>query len=144
MVYIDYCWAYCLQIVAVQWETMYRNLKFSSNQCCRSAILWCRSESGSGPDSFSLYQVMQPLHGIHTVPSMAPFYTSTHASIEIFHGPPWIFFEPSRLLNFKFDDADPPFLLCVGPDPTFHSDADPEKDPTSQNDAIRISNTAWN
>ncbi len=71
-------------------------------------------QCGSGLGSFSLHQVMQPLHGIHTVPSMAPFYTSTHASIESFHGPPWIHFYPSQLLNFNFD-TDPPFsyAYCV-------------------------------
>jgi hypothetical protein len=39
-------------------------------------------------------------------------------------GPPWLLFEPLKLLHFDFN---------ADPDPSFHSNADTNPDPASQN-----------
>ncbi len=49
-------------------------------------------------------------------------FLSLHASIVNVHGFPWLHFEPLQLLVFDFD-AD------LGPDPSFHSDVEPDPDP---------------
>jgi hypothetical protein len=42
-------------------------------------------------------------------------------------GPPWLYFEPSRLLNFIFDaDPDPNFDFDADPDLPFDFDAGPD------------------
>jgi hypothetical protein len=41
------------------------------------------------------------------------------------HGPPWIYFEPQKLLDLDLNTA---------PDPVFHSNTDP--DPASENNAV--------
>ncbi len=58
---------------------------------------------------------MQFLRPLVYMRSMTPF-LSPHASIANDYDPPWLQFEPFKLLNF--------------PDPAFHSNVDP--DPTSQ------------
>jgi hypothetical protein len=47
---------------------------------------------------------------------------SLHASIVSVHGPPWLHFEPIKLLNFYFNAELDPVL-------TFHSNADPDPQP---------------
>jgi hypothetical protein len=67
------------------------------------------------------------------------FILSLQASVLSVHGPPWLYFEPLKLLIFEF---------YVDQDPAFHSNADP--DPASKNNAdpcIRIRNPCsviWN
>jgi hypothetical protein len=53
---------------------------------------------------------------------------SLQAFIVSVHGPPRLFFEPLKPLNFFFN-AD------LDPDPAFHSSAAPDSDPASKNNA---------
>ncbi len=52
---------------------------------------------------------------------------SLHASIMSGHGPPRLYFEPLKLLNFDINaDPDPAIHCNVDPDPAFNSNAEPD------------------
>ncbi len=75
--------------------------------------MWCESATTS----------LQTLHGS---------ILTLNASIVCAHNPPWLHFEPVKLLNFDADsnpDRDPAFHSNADPDQNSENNPDPDSDP---------------
>ncbi len=83
------------------------------------------SDSDLDPAAHQSYANLQHLLVYRT--SIA-LYLSLRATIVSIHRPPWLHFEPLKLLYFDFN-PDPSFHCNAGPDLTSQNNADPAPDP---------------